>query len=375
MSGPPKTALVIGGGVAGMAAAISLRQRGVAVDLVDQDPEWRTYGAGITITAPTLRAFHQLGVLDAVGEVGALSDHVKFFAADGTFLSKMQSPPLLEGIPGTGGVLRPALHRILSERTVAAGTGVRLGTTLADVCQDADGVDTVLSDGTTGRYDLVVGADGSHSRLRERLFPDAPPLVFTGQGCWRMLAPRPADVDSCEIYFGPDSVKVGFNPCSADSMYLFATVAMPGNPHVPDEELADGMRRILAPFGGRVTAAREGIGPDSAINYRPLSATMLPAPWNVGRVGLIGDAAHATTPHLASGAGIAMEDGLVLAEEMANAASVEGGWAAFVARRHERARLVVENSVEIGRLEQEGGRDKDVVALMHESTHALSVAI
>lgn len=375
MSGSLNTALVIGGGVAGMAAAIALRRHGVAVDLVDQDPEWRTYGAGITITAPTLRAFHQLGVLDAVGEVGALSDHVKFFAADGTFLSKLESPPLLDGIPGTGGVMRPALHRILSERTVDAGATVRLGVTLADVVQDAAGVDATLSDGSTGRYDVVIGADGSHSTLRSRFFPDAPPLRFTGQGCWRMLAPRPHDVDSAEIYFGPDSVKIGFNPCSATQMYLFATVAMPGNPHVPDDQLADGMRRILAPFGGRVTAVREAIGPTSAINYRPLFAMLLPPPWNVGRIGLIGDAAHATTPHLASGAGIAIEDGLVVAEELARADSVAAGWAAFVARRYDRARLVVDNSVEIGRLEQEGGRDRDVMALMGESTHALAAAI
>jgi len=372
---PLKNALVIGGGVAGMAAAISLQKRGVAVDLIDQDPEWRTYGAGITITAPTLRAFHQLGVLEAVGEVGALSDHVKFFAADGTFIRKLDSPPLLDGIPGTGGVMRPALHRILSERTVAAGTNVRLGLTLESFTQDAAGVDVRLSDASEGRYDLVIGADGSHSRLRVLLFPDAPPLVFTGQGCWRMLAPRPPDVDSAEIYFGPDSLKIGFNPCSADQMYLFATVTMPGNPHVPDKALADGMRRILAPFGGRVTALRESIGPDSAINYRPLFAMLLPPPWSVGRIGLIGDAAHATTPHLASGAGIAIEDGLIIAEEMGKADSLAAGWSAFVARRYERARLVVENSVEIGRLEQEGGRDDDVMALMAQSTHALAAAI
>ena len=102
---------------------------------------------------------------------------------------------------------------------------------------------------------------------------------------------------------------------------------------------------------------------------------LLPPPWNVGRIGLIGDAAHATTPHLASGAGIAIEDGLVLAEELAKAASVEAGWAAFVAQRYERARLVVENSVEIGRLEQEGGRDDDIMTLMAKSTHALAAAI
>jgi len=375
MSADLRKALIVGGGVAGMAAAISLRKHGVAVDLIDRDPDWRTYGAGITITGPTLRAFHQLGVLDEVGAVGALSDHVKFFTIDGEFMGKMPAPPLLEGLPGTGGIMRPALHKILSERTVAAGTAVRLGQTVADLQQDDAGVIVQFSDGSEAHYDLVIGADGSHSTLREQLFPAAPPLVFTGQGCWRMLADRPAEVDSAEIYFGPDSVKVGFNPCTADKMYLFATISMPGNPHVADEDLPDGMRRILEPFGGRVARIREAIGPDSAVNYRPLFAMLLPAPWHVGRVGLIGDAAHATTPHLASGAGIAIEDGLVLAEEMGQAATVEAGWAAFAARRYDRAKLVVQNSVEIGRLEQEGGHDDDIMALMSQSTHALAAAI
>jgi 2-polyprenyl-6-methoxyphenol hydroxylase-like FAD-dependent oxidoreductase len=375
VNGDLRSALIVGGGVAGMAAAISLRKVGVAVDLIDRDPDWRTYGAGITITGPTLRAFHHLGVLDEVGAVGALSDHVKFFTRDGEFIRKMPAPPLLDGLPGTGGIMRPALHRILSERTMAAGTAVHLGQTVAAFEQDEAAVLVQFSDGREARYDLLIGADGSHSTLREQLFPTAPPLVFTGQGCWRMLADRPADVDSAEIYFGPDSVKIGFNPCTADKMYVFATISMHGNPHIPDDDLPDGMRRILEPFGGRVARIREAIGPDSAVNYRPLFAMLLPPPWHVGRVGLIGDAAHATTPHLASGAGIAIEDGLVLADEMARAPTVEAGWSAFAARRYDRARLVVQNSVEIGRLEQAGGHDDEIMALMSDSTHALAAAI
>lgn len=366
--------LVVGGGIGGMSAAIALRQRGVSVDLVDIDPEWRVYGAGITITGPTLRAFNRLGIIEAVAREGYFSDRVEFYNAEGKLISTLESPVLEPGIPAAGGILRPVLHRIMSERTVAEGTNVRLGVTIDAFVEDDSGVHVTFTDGTSGYYDSVIGADGSHSRLRGRLFPAAPKLEFTGQGCWRILAPRPATVTCSQIWFGPEC-KVGMNPCSPDSMYMFATTRMPGNPHIAEEQLLEGMRDILAPFGGDVATVRAGLGAQSQPNYRPLFAMMLPAPWNVGRIGLIGDAVHPTTPHMATGAGLSIEDGIVLAEELTSAKTVSGGWVAFAARRSERARLVVENSVQIGRLEQEGGRDGDVRNLMGITTRALAEPI
>jgi 2-polyprenyl-6-methoxyphenol hydroxylase-like FAD-dependent oxidoreductase len=279
------------------------------------------------------------------------------------------------GIPASGGILRPVLHRILSQRTVAEGATVRLGVTIADFAQDEGGVTVRFTDGREGRYDAIVGADGAHSQLRQRLFPNAPPLTFTGQGCWRLLAPRPSEVAGAQIYFGPGNVKVGITPCSQELMYLFATLAMPGNPHITNEELPERMRAILAPFGGRLRVVREAMGPESSVNYRPLFTMMLPPPWHEGRVGLIGDAVHPTTPHLASGAGLAVEDGLILAIEMIGADSVEAGWRSFTARRYDRAAMVVENSSNIAMLEQAGGREDEVRALMGAGAHALAAPI
>jgi 2-polyprenyl-6-methoxyphenol hydroxylase-like FAD-dependent oxidoreductase len=110
----------------------------------------------------------------------------------------------------------------------------------------------------------------------------------------------------------------------------------------------------MAPFGGAVPGVRESIVDPAQINYRPLEWLLLPKPWYNGRVVLIGDAAHATTPHMASGAGIAAEDGLVLAEELQRHESVTDALHAFMERRFERARLVVENSVMIGDMEMAG---------------------
>ena len=110
---------------------------------------------------------------------------------------------------------------------------------------------------------------------------------------------------------------------------------------------------------------------DSLVNYRPLEWVLLPAPWHKGRVVLIGDAVHATTPHMASGAGMAVEDGLVLAEELSRHDSPDEALAAFSVRRFERARMVVENSVRIGDIEMAGGDQRDANAMLGGTMHKL----
>ena len=107
------------------------------------------------------------------------------------------------------------------------------------------------------------------------------------------------------------------------------------------------------------------------VNYRPLEWLLLPAPWHSGRAVLIGDAVHATTPHMASGAGMAAEDGLVLAEEIARHDDVDEALAAFNERRFERARLVVENSVRIGEIEMSGGNQMDANKMLGSTMQKL----
>lgn len=348
--------LIVGGGIAGMSAALALRKHGVKVTLVDADPSWRVYGAGISITGMSLRAFDDLGVLPALRERGYVHGGLRPRQLDGSNLGPprpplpLDSPPVMLG----GGILRPVLHEILSTRVREAGVTVQLGLSLASFTQDANGVDVTMTDGSTGRYDLVVGADGIYSKMRTMLFPDAPKPRFTGQGCWRFVAERPAEVDRAEIYFG-GPVKLGLAPISQTEIYVYVLEHVPGNPRFePDMQVAH-LDALMVPFGGNVPALRAGLTADSQIVYRPLECLLLASPWFQGRVVLIGDAAHATTPHLASGAGLAAEDGLVLADELAKNADVTQALQGFMARRFERARLVVETSVRIGESEMNGG--------------------
>jgi 2-polyprenyl-6-methoxyphenol hydroxylase-like FAD-dependent oxidoreductase len=365
--------LVVGGGTSGMALAICLRQAGIAADIVEINSAWGTYGAGISLTGPALRALNRLGVLERVAREGFCSDISRFCNASGKPLFATPAARSLgPDIPNSGAILRPVLHAILSDATLACGTNVRLGLTVNDLRSGARGVDVTFSDGTRVNYDLVVGADGIGSPVRTMIFPDAPTPTFTGQGCWRADAPRPPEIDGPHLFLG-GPVKAGVNPVSQSEMYMFVLQHVPDNPRMRDTDLHEPLAALLAGFDGPIGAVRDGLGPGSRVVYRPLEKLLLAPPWYAGRIVLIGDAAHATTPHLASGAGIGLEDAIVLAELLIESTSVEQALPRFMTRRFERCRLVVENSAQIGELEMQAAPIEQQAALSRQSAEALAL--
>lgn len=367
--------LIIGGGFSGMSAAIELRKQGAEVDLVEIDAGWRNYGAGISLGGATLRAFRQLGILEAFLRDGNAADGLQTFLPDGTPLATLPTPRVAgPDVPGSGAIMRPVLAHILAEATRAAGAQVRLGCSFTRIAQDAEGVDVDFTDGQRRRYDLVIGADGLYSKTREALFPGAPKPRYSGQAVWRAVLPRPPEVQGAMMWMG--RVKPGVNPVSKQQMYLFLTEHRPSNDHVDPSRFVDALRALLAPFPAPlVQRIREQIGPDSQIVFRPLEGMLMPRPWFQGRVVLIGDTVHATTPHLASGACIGIEDAIVLAEELRRHPSVGDALAAFEARRWERCRMVVENSFRLGAIEIAGGDKEEHGRIMRESLIALAQPI
>ncbi|MBS0417073.1 MAG: FAD-dependent oxidoreductase [Proteobacteria bacterium] len=368
-----RKALVIGGGFAGTCSAIQMRKAGIEVDLVEIDPGWRSYGAGITLNGATLRALGEVGVLAQIMTQGACCDGVEIFTAHGHKLAELPTPRLAgPDVPGGAGILRPVLARILAEATRSLGTHVRLGCHATSIDQQQDLVEVTLNDGTRGSYDLVVVADGVRSRTRDQIFPGAPKPFYTGQGVWRAVVPRPSEVQRPCLYMGA-RVKAGVNPVSSTEMYLFLTEDRPTNTHVDDVELLPQLRTLLAEFSAAVPAqVREVLSCESHIVFRPLDALLMPQPWYLGRVVLIGDAAHSSTPHLAAGAGMGVEDAIVLAQELQKAVSLEQALADFQRRRWPRCRLVVENSVRLGEIEQTGGSKEEHANIMRASMMAMA---
>lgn len=370
----PLKVLIVGGGVGGMSSAIALRSIGAEVDLIDIDPNWGVLGAGITITGPTLRAFRELGVLDEIMAHAYTGEGIRVCDTQGNTLMELETPmPPGLGVPGSGGISRPALHRILAGRVQASGVQVRLSVTVDAFHERADGVEVVFTDGRRAVYDLAVGADGVNSKVRRLIIPDAPQPEYTGQNSWRVTIERPAEVER-RTYFLGGPLKVGLTPTSRHDMYLFVLEKSPKmrreplGLHVP-------LRQLLEGYGGIVARIRDSLDAGSQIVFRPLEGFYLQAPWYRGHVVLVGDAAHPTTPQLASGAGMAVEDALVLAEELTRAPDVVAALAAFMARREERCRLTVESSMEIGRLEQARAPVADQTAVVQRALARLAEPI
>ncbi|NML92334.1 FAD-dependent oxidoreductase [Novosphingobium olei] len=337
--------LIIGAGIGGLSAAIALSRKGHDVTIVERDPEWSVYGVGIIQQANVVRAMDQLGVLDRFLDAACGFDAVEIFLPDGSKVARVPAPRLVEGKPANVGIGRRALQQVLGEAARDHGAQIRLGVTATSFADDGKAVTVDLSDGGRETFDLVIGADGVYSQTRAEILPQAETPQFTGQAVWRYNFPRPADLDALQIYNGPTGV--GLVPMSADTMYMFVTTPEPGNPRYPREGIAAEMRARIARCSPQIRALADQITDDDGVVYRPLEATMVHGPWSRGRIGLLGDAVHATTPHLGQGAGMAIEDAIVLAEELERHPEVETALKAYRDRRYERCRYIVEASLAI----------------------------
>lgn len=337
--------LVCGAGIGGLTAAIALRQSGFAVELIEKDPQWSVYGVGIIQQGNVLRAVQQLGLLDRYIDAGAGFDAVEVYLPNGVRAARVPSPRLLPDKPANLGVSRRALQQVLADAALAAGARIRLGVTVSAVTQDDHAVEVTLSDGQTLRCDLLVGADGVHSQMRSLVAPDAPPPAFTGQAVWRYNLPKPAGLDALHVYNGRTGA--GLVPISHELMYLYLTTPEPGNPRYPTAGLAQQMQSRMAGCAPAIQQLAQQITDDAAVVYRPLEWTLLESDWHRGRIVLLGDAVHTATPHLGQGAGMAIEDSLVLAQMLTEHDQMSVALHAYRERRFDRCAWIVRESLAI----------------------------
>ncbi|MFJ8886129.1 FAD-dependent oxidoreductase [Streptomyces sp. NPDC102402] len=358
--------LVIGGGAAGNAVTLLLRRAGVDVHLIEAKADWNaTAGSGITLQGNALRVLRELGVWEQVEASGFGFGSVGITAPDGTVLHAQDD--IRSGgddLPATVGMQRPQLQRILIEAVRASGAAVSLGVTAEIVEQGADGVSVRLSDGSEGRYDLVIAADGLGSTTRAAIGITAKPEP-TGMAIWRVAAPRPTGVERTDLAYGGPAFIAGYCPTSDSTLYAYVVEANRDRASIPPESYAEEMRRLASAYGGNWPEITAHITDPAQVNYTWFDRMLVEGSWHRGRVVLVGDAAHCCPPTLAQGAALSLEDAWVLAQLLTGSGTWDDAlFQQYYERRIARVRPVVEASVQIGQWQLDGVRDADVPGLM-----------
>jgi 2-polyprenyl-6-methoxyphenol hydroxylase-like FAD-dependent oxidoreductase len=347
---PFERVLIVGGGIGGLTLAVALARQGLRAEVIELKPEANVLGVGIIQPGNALRALRDLGLLDKCLAEGFQIDDYVMYEAAGAYIGRMKLLRIAApNIPAVNGLPRIALHKILTTAAEDGGTRIRLGLTLNSIASYEDRADVVLSDGSRETYDLVVGADGIRSHVREMVFGKDYAPQFTGHGVWRFTAPRLAEVDHQIMYYGV-GVKAGLMPVSSEQMYLLLVTNEPDNPRMPPDQLGRLLRDRLRPFTAPLVAKlRDQIKDHSHVIYGPIEEVILPPPWYRQRILLIGDAAHASGPHVSQGATMAIEDAGVLAELIGRGLPGEEVLRQFMVRRYERCKFVQDTSRQVGR--------------------------
>jgi len=371
-----KEAVIAGAGIGGLSAGISLARIGVAATVYEIAPQAGLEGSGLTISAIGMRAIRDLGLGDQVMSLGAGSSETIIADAAGHQLDRIATPPLAgSGLPAMGGIMRARFHDLLLETARAEGVAIHFGNGVTGVQQLDGRVRLELTDGQRAETELLIGADGIYSKVRELVFPDAPKPKPTGQRVWRVLIDRNPDHVTHDhgMWYGP-VVKAGITPLSPTSAYMFIVENCEDVVRPPRAEWPAIVKRLLADFLDVIGWVRDTQVNDPArIDCRPLHAILVPLPWYRGRVVLLGDAIHATTPHMASGAAMAIEDAIVLSDLFAQERDLETALHTFGEMRWERCRIVNETSLQLGEWEKRpGDPNADPGRLIGESLSLLA---
>jgi salicylate hydroxylase len=311
---------IVGGGVGGLTAAIALDRKGIAVDVYEQAPASAALGASLMLGPNALRLMGDLAILDALKDVGIRPETADFLRwEDGALLLRTPFGAHMEehfGAPQLD-FYRPDLHRVLTDALPPGA--VHFGRRVTEISEGSDGVVLAFADGACAEADVVVGADGIHSSIRGRLFGDAP--EYSGTVVYRGIAPRGRVVDvhpqGVDCYWvGPDRHAVCYW-MSRGELLAVNCGARRADWSLASHTFEASADEVLEQFEGWDEPLLQRI---RACDRMLCAAVFVRRPlerWSVGRVTLLGDAAHAMEPWQAQGAAQAVEDAYVLAECLA----------------------------------------------------------
>jgi len=322
--------LVVGGGIAGLATARALHQRGFRPQVVERATEWPEAGTGIYIPANGYRALKVLGLDEAVVSRGLVIARQRFLNHRGSLLLDID----LEDFWGACGPCLAIHRRDLHAQLVAGNSELplRLGTAVESIQQQERTARAIFRDGSSEEFDVIVGADGMHSTVRRLSFGDAQPRRV-GQVSWRFLLDGFPEIDAWTVMLGKGQTFLTI-PLGQGRVYCYCDI---GSTLTDDPTGGDAsrLRGLFRGFADPVPHILENIDVNEGIYFSPIEE-IDQEPSVKGRVVLVGDAAHGMSPNMAQGASLALEDAIVLAETIGEWSSPDEGLSPFAQRRSPR---------------------------------------
>jgi 2-polyprenyl-6-methoxyphenol hydroxylase-like FAD-dependent oxidoreductase len=339
-------ALVIGGGIGGLAAATALRRAGHEVSVHEQAERYREVGAGLALSANASTALDALGLREAAAARGALGRRLVLRTATGKTLADF---PLEAGAESLG-IHRAALLEVLEQ--AAGPASIRFGATCRSISQDASGVTATFADGSTDGGDLLVGADGIRSTVRDGLFGPSP-LRYAGYVGWRAVSEVEPHLIDRGVFWETwgRGIRFGCVEIGGDSVYWFVAETARADSEPPAGGPKHSFLQRLADWHEPVARVIEST-PEDVLTRTPIYDRAPLDRWGVGRITLLGDAAHPMTPNLGQGASQALEDAAVLGVVARSRGEPTALLREYERRRVDRANLVLRRSRQAGRIAQ-----------------------
>ncbi len=341
--------LIAGAGIGGLTTALALQRAGIRVSVYEQAPVLGEVGAGLTLASNASRILQHLGLGAVLDDLAVIPAHgaVKHFRTGRTLVDIQRGTTQVErfGAPYCQ-IHRHDLHQALVGAALSADRNcLHLGCKLEDFGQDARSVTALFANGRTARGDLLIGCDGIRSTVRARLFGTEDPR-FTGYVAWRGLVPMERlsaslVVPDSAVWIGPGHFLTRYK-IRRGELVNYIAIARTNGWVEEGWSVRSTVDALLAEFRDFEPTARSilmATPPDQCFKWGIFDRDPLPA-WSTGRVTLLGDAAHPTTPFLGQGAAMALEDGMVLARAIAAAGSV-----GEALDRYEKARVARANGV------------------------------
>ncbi len=325
--------LIVGAGIAGLAMHRALSLRGIKATIVERSNFAGVGGAALFLPGNAMRALGELGLAQPVLDLSHPILHQRFCDQRGRRYNVVDTEDFWREVGPCRSIKRSMLWDLLRTSVPQEDIEYRR---VVDVTLNSDGCRVSYADGEFGRYDLVIGADGVSSTVRGIAFPEVPPPAYVGNVCWRYLVPNSCGLKDWTVMLAANRSLLGI-PVSNSELYVYADLTV-NRANIEHYSTATPLEALFKDVAGPLLPALT-MSADANVHYSELVRMQMTTSYR-NRIVLIGDAAHASPPSMAQGAAMALEDAIVLAQELTVDGDIPKALARFEKRRKPRVEWV-----------------------------------